>query len=270
MALDIAVHGDVLEKKFANLIKTQLPYYEEVWKRFIGNDGTAHAIEIPKINEKESQDRTIFSQCSYSVLESVVCIQLLIQELHGISLPHKSVEDYLKINTLFLAFQAHAGRIRDCMKRMGEKMLLPNLYRKVDEYYKQRNNVLHGCKVPFAIKGGIFEIPDIEGSEEGVGKWNDKLTWNDAKNLKHIPLLEYLDETFRGLISNVNSCYAELLKPVNEIIKKHEIDYCHFEERIITKSKESIGVSGYSSEFIENHVFVFSGCDTSGCNSYLL
>jgi hypothetical protein len=159
MELDISKHGDILERNYSGLIDQRLPAYSEIWKRFIGNTGKGRMIEIPNLQEDEERKRIIFSQYHYSCFESIVGMNLLVGRISSTSI--SDIDEYVQINNDFLSFQAHAGRIRDCVRRMGELFGLDNLDKGLNDFYQQRNEVLHGCKVPYMIIEGMLAIPPI-------------------------------------------------------------------------------------------------------------
>ena len=115
---DISKHGDILEQTYSELLFGKLPAYVEIWNRYIGNDGSANLIKIENLDEKETKNREIFSQYHYSAFESFVGMRLIADNIDQLDLT--SIEEYIRANNEFLAFQAHAGRIHDCVKKMGE------------------------------------------------------------------------------------------------------------------------------------------------------
>ena len=224
MSLDIARHGDVLEQNYLTIIREKIPAYEEIWKRYIGNNGNAQIISIEDLPDEENNKRIIFSQYHYSAFESIVCISHIIEEVD--QLPLDSISNYLKLNNCFLAFQAHAGRIRDCVKKMGEIFNLDNLHFELEEYYQQRNEVLHGSKVPFMIIDGFYAIPKIKGIAEDIDKWHDKMCWGEIKakedNFKF--LYDHLVESFSNITALLNKCLFNILPEIIKIVEQYNID----------------------------------------------
>ena len=226
--LDIAVHGDILEKNYALFIRAYIPAYEQIWMRYIGNDGTAQMMNLPALTEEENKRRKLFSQYHYSLLESSVCLKRIV-ETKLFFLP-ETLDEYLDLTSLFLSFQAHTGRIRDCIKKMGEQFTLIDLYDKLDNFYKQRNESLHGCKIPFMIIDGFISIPHIKGTDEDPLKWHDTLTWDEAEKLNFKPINDYMSVTFSQLLPVVNSCLYQLFEKIKEFVSKKNIDYKSFEQ----------------------------------------
>ena len=81
MNFDISKHGDIIEQHYFKIIREKIPSYEEIWKRYIGNNGKAKIIDIPDLNPSESKNRIIFSQYHYSAFESLVCMHEIMKEI---------------------------------------------------------------------------------------------------------------------------------------------------------------------------------------------
>ena len=59
--------GDPFEREFAEWIRTHLGDYEAIWSKYIGNDGTSHALEIRGLTIEQEAMRVRFSQAHYSL-----------------------------------------------------------------------------------------------------------------------------------------------------------------------------------------------------------
>jgi len=248
MKLDISKHGDILEQTYYQVIQTKLPAYEEIWKRYIGNDGQAKLIDIDVLTDDEKNNRIKFSQYHYSAFESIICIKELIDEANKTKIT--DIQSYLKINNMFLAFQAHCGRIRDCVKRMGELFGDKYLYQKLDEYYEQRNEALHGCKIPFMVIEGFIAIMPIKGKTEDNSKWNNKKSWQDVNTNDFNFLSDYMNKIYEEICSILNSCLYQLLEPIESIMKTHNM-------RLEPNKSE---YPNYNSSGIQNNHFYTSTC----------
>lgn len=156
--LDVTIHGDRLEREFGDIINNHLPAYNKIWSLYIGNDGQSKMPVFTHLPAEEARRRQIFSQYHYSCFESIVSLKVICEKVKVFKI-NNDIHDYIQVNNDFVAFQAHAGRIRDCMKKIGESMNVGDLATGLEEYYQQRNNVLHGCKIPFSIIEGYLAIP---------------------------------------------------------------------------------------------------------------
>lgn len=250
MELDITKHGDILEVTYSKLILERLPAYAEIWKRFIGNTGQGRMIDVNGLDKKEQQRRTLFSQYHYSCFESIVAMKHLIQEISSTEVQciNQCIKEYLRVNNAFLCFQAHAGRIRDGVKKMGKFFQIPNLDKDFNEYYQQRNVVLHGCKIPYMIIDGILAIPPIKGEEENAECWNSNRTWPEMNPDDFQFLPEYVSATFEGILEKLNSALYKLLPKIKETVAQLKIE-------LELKEDEHFKYSPTTSGIMENHVF---------------
>ena len=246
MELDITKHGDILEVTYSKLIVERLLAYAEIWKRFIGNTGQGRMIDVEGLDKKEQQRRTLFSQYHYSSFESIVAMQHLIQEISSTKV--HSIEEYLRVNNTFLCFQAHAGRIRDGVKKMGELFRILDLDKDLNEYYQQRNQVLHGCKVPYMIIEGILAIPPIKGEKENAEYWNSNRTWHEMNPDDFQFLPDYVSVTFEGILEKLNSALYKLLPEIKKTVAQLKIG-------LELKEGECIKYSPTTSGIMNNHVF---------------
>ncbi len=217
MQPDISIHGDVLEKAYHDVLLGKLPAYIEIWNRYLGNDGTANLIEIPNLDEQEKKDREIFAQYHYSSFESLVCMRVIADDIDKIDLT--VIEGYINANNEFLAFQAPAGRIHDCVKRMGNLFGCQDLERELYDYYQQRNEILHGCKIPFIVIEGLLAIPSIMAEKQDSNKWHSNKLWSEVESKDFAFLSEYLSETFDQIGQLLNKTLYRLLPKAIGLVK---------------------------------------------------
>ncbi len=216
--MDLAAHGDVLERDNADFIKSSLPGYARIWAEYIGNDGSSRPAPTPgtSLGEEEARKRSLTSQHIYTALESV----LALRRLAAAQLPTTTASgtDLLDVANLMLLAHAHMGRIRDQVKKLGELWGLPLLAGPLEDYYQRRNTVLHGAKVPFSIIQGATIIALPAEDDADANKWGDKRsTWTDCGKAEREFLDQYLAESAGRLATIVNSAlekvYADKIKP---------------------------------------------------------
>ena len=244
---DISKHGDVLEKEYNELLLGKLLAYVEIWKHYIGNDGTGRLIEMPNLDDQETKNREMFSQYHYSAFESLVGMKLVVDSVDEI----ESIEDYIRANNEFLAFQAHAGRIHDVIAKMGYHFGFNDLNKKLKDYYQQRNVILHGCKIPFIFIEMLLAIPPIMGSEEQPEKWHLKKSWNEVRDEDYAILSEYLEETFESITVLLNNALNRLLPRVKEFVLSKG-----FVLEIPVKDDAEHGFVISGANITDNHVFI--------------
>lgn len=206
--LDLKTKGDILEQKYYDNIIPLFNNYEEFWKIFIGNDGNAKILFID--NSAITERRKLISQYSYTIFESLVCLFRIKQK----EIIVQDIENYIELNNDFILFQTHCGRIRDCVHKIGVELKLKRLENKLEDFYKRRNNVLHGRKLPFTIIEEQFVLPIVEGAEFNPSLWKDELRWEDI----HKTDIEYVDtvyeELFTQLIFSLNSIYSQAISAI--------------------------------------------------------
>lgn len=225
---DIKKHGDLLEKVYSDFIQSRLSGYNKIWSNFIGNDGTSKMPEIEKLNEKEQEKRKHFSQYHYTCLESIICLYEIVQEADNLSrISFADVSDikkYMDLMNKYIAFHAHAGRIRDLSDKIGILYELPDLGKDLNEYYQRRNNVLHKSKAPIELIEGIISIITPEGELPDPTKWSSDKLWSDESNVSIEFVEKYLQETFQEILTIFNNCLERLYSiRISQIIKESEI-----------------------------------------------
>jgi len=177
-------HGDILEHEAVDMIRERFPYYELVWKIYIGNGGKATKADIPGYSF--DQKRQNFSEHTYTVLESIYIINQIIESKVFIS-KVSSFQEYLEFNKSFISFFAHLGRSRDNIIKAAEILQIGNenvtkIRSGLAETYKARCIVIHGKKIPLQLdEDGLIKIPILGTSEQKAFAWNDKThNWPDA------------------------------------------------------------------------------------------
>lgn len=218
---DIQSQGDFIEKQYADFIRERLSGYEKIWSEYIGNDGNNKLPNIAGLSEADIEKRTFFSQYHYTCLESIICMLQNIREAEGIKIPNLTdadmVEPYIKLMNIFVVFHSHAGRIRDLVKKMGDQWKIPNLAKEPNEYYQRRNSVLHESKVPIGFIDGVLTVLVPEGETPDEGKWAGGRLWYDPNNASLEFLPQYLDDTFKEVLTLLNnsleSLYSTAIKP---------------------------------------------------------
>lgn len=154
MPYRLDVHGDPIEREYATYIGASLSGYEKIWSGYLGNDGKSWLPPLPDHPNHDERRRQLTSQYTYSCLESVLALELILRDTADINTSgfseSRGRDDYLRMANLFLAFYAHVGRIRDLVGKLGDMWGDGNLADKLDEYYGQRSNVLHETLLLFA------------------------------------------------------------------------------------------------------------------------
>jgi hypothetical protein len=146
---DMFLNGDPVEKKYGNIFSF-MNSYKRIWDIYIG----------PKnrfIINNNDEPRILYSQYSYTILESMVCM-LRIKVLYSEPIIIKEFDSDIWIDFInaFITYYSHVGRIRDCSKKIGNIYKLENIDEKFEELWLERNTVLHEHRLPMLIHDGII------------------------------------------------------------------------------------------------------------------
>lgn len=219
---EIRAHGDWLEKEAASFIKSSIPSYEEIWKRYIGHKGNGKMADMVGINETDEMERIDFAQHLYTVLESLYFMKLIVEEESKTN----SINDfnsYRKVINQVMVFQAYSGRLRDnmgkCFLIMVNSIKSDEVHKKLDEFYHQRHVFIHGRKVPFALDSDcLFKIPGIKKRTIDTIGYGLEMPWEAIEPNDLVYLEDSLKESLNELTSEVNSLFYDLLEHVIKFI----------------------------------------------------
>lgn len=221
MELKVSEHGDRIERRYIDIINERLSAYSLIWSMYVGNDSKGRIPEVTGLSDPEKEKREKFSQAHYTCLESVIGMYEIIDYSTKYN-QYYEIPDYIRQNNDFMAFVAHMGRIRDNVKKMGELFGIPSLHLKLEEYYQERNTVLHGAKVPFMLKeqGQVMLIANLKGTGVANTVWHDKMVWSKFYKDDYKEIAKYLAETYNEVTSILNSCLYKVFPKIKEIKEK--------------------------------------------------
>jgi hypothetical protein len=74
MEYNFKQNGDPIEQHYAEFVNNYFPTYEQVWKIYIGNKGNDIRSEIKDYPPEREEQRKKFSEDSYTILLSVLCL----------------------------------------------------------------------------------------------------------------------------------------------------------------------------------------------------
>jgi len=221
-------HGDILEHEAVDMIRERFPYYELVWKIYIGNGGKATKADIPGYSF--DQKRQNFSEHTYTVLESIYIINQIIESKVFIS-KVSSFQEYLEFNKSFISFFAHLGRSRDNIIKAAEILQIGNenvtkIRSGLAETYKARCIVIHGKKIPLQLdEDGLIKIPILGTSEQKAFAWNDKThNWPDAIGMDDEYVADTCEDFFKKLLEILNNSFALFFNTIKEELAKHKCE----------------------------------------------
>ena len=204
----LKTHGDIIERHFADRIHEVFPSYEILWSRYIGNDGHARSLPMPHGNRKTEESREKCWQRLYTILESVAICWDIEEELENIK-EINSVKIYTRNLNQWMAFYAHLGRIHDMVKAIANELTRASLLKPFNDYWQERNIVLHGPKVPMKFVCNVLKVPSFG---ENPRKWNDKMVWSQLGPADFDFITAGVTSILRGLEPKLERLFAELNK----------------------------------------------------------
>ncbi len=234
--------GDYLEVNFKDSIRQLISNYEIIWGKFIGHDGNGRMIKVDGLTDDENRKREKFAEHFYTCMESIICMNSLVENCNSVEIqnPH----EYIMLLNSFMSFQAHVGRIRDNSNKLlnlyfcEEKV--KNLNSQLENLYQQRNQVLHGKKLPVRIEDSLVLIAPPMGSEDRPEKWNSDLNWSDF----HYSNFEFINEYLKSTVNQVSTAYnnilGNLIEPILDLVKTKNIDI----DKALNMNPESKGMIG--------------------------
>lgn len=219
----VRTHGDLLEMHECKFIEEKLPCYEEIWKRFIGHQGNGVMAEMEGITPELDSLRVTFAQHHYTILESLILMRQVVDN-PLLSQPVDTIEQYYEILNLIMAYQAHAGRVRDniekCYNSIGKCHEWSEKRSKLDEFWETRHIFIHGSKVPFMLdEDKLFRSAEVCTSENKEYGYSIDSSWRSITSTKMRLIYDQFSESHRALVIAVNEMLCDILKYVKAFIE---------------------------------------------------
>jgi hypothetical protein len=205
-------NGDVVEAQYAGWIRERIPEYEELWARVIGHDGKGQPLGVNPGLSLAGFKREAFFQAHYTVLITLLNLDKAARNYDKELPTIKDAEDYLKLHRDITSFMAHVGKIRDMFKIMdGALPQGPSTWKRFDDFYSQRNSVLHGPIPCITLDAGLPCLPQPASRVATNTEWSDKSYWKDLENYRFKAVSEFFPETVRDLLPLVRAALSEYL-----------------------------------------------------------
>jgi hypothetical protein len=195
--------GDPIERAYIELIERRLPWYERLWSDLIGNDGTSNLAFRKQFPKELNDQRQYTSQYIYTALVCVICAERIAQTAPKSS----TLPEYLDAINQLVAFYGHLGRLRDCVKRVGELWTLRDLASPLEGLYQERNGALHDVLPPMAE---LYDAVVFVAPGEGEKEWGRRSKWSDSNMLDFKSITEHLQETLDQTVARLNDAFARL------------------------------------------------------------
>jgi hypothetical protein len=211
--------GDAIERQQVHWIRSAIPLYEEIWGRYIGNDGENRALELENIDHSFVNERDRFNQCHYSVLISLLILREESERYqHSCGLA-TSVETYLDVIRDLTSFMAQVGRLRDLFEAISNSLKMGiSAWAPFDDLYKARSAVIHGSMVPIQVDGGFVSVPRFETSSHQNSVWSSKAVWADCELSRFTMLSDFMSATFDSACRLTTASFSDVLKRLKQLM----------------------------------------------------
>lgn len=235
--------GDYLENNFRDEIRQLISNYETIWGKYIGHDGNSRMINVDGLSNTEIKDRINFSEYFYTCMESIICMNVIATECTTVDI--NAPKEYINLLNGFMSFQAHAGRVRDNALKLLRLHFtherVQELMSQLEDVYQQRNQVLHGKKLPIRIEESLVLIAPPMGQEEGPEKWNSSMNWSEFLESNFTFISEYLESTVAQISQAYNNLAGNLIEPILKIVREKGINLDNEVNEVTTP----VGISGF-------------------------
>jgi hypothetical protein len=210
--------GDLFERTHAQWLRQHLESYEDIWSRFIGNDGNNRALPIEGLAPEAQSAHKMFCQAHYSL--GLFTHLLVNSAKRAIAQLHESVESkttrtcesYLRDTENITLFLALLGQSCDMVEEIARSLGDNAIAKSVSQFMKERNNAIHAARIPMAADYVGIKIAIISHNENEPG-YRNRIPW-DAVNIDDF---QYLEEWIETTSSNF---LATLKNPVYPMIRK--------------------------------------------------
>ncbi len=166
------------------------------------------------LSKAKEQKRERTAQHTYTALEALLCARLISQRVDSEQIGTSTVLDrtdrYLFAINDLVAFYAQIGRVCDAFDSLSDLWSDPRLHAPLDEYYQQRNTVLHEVKIPFKFEGNLLSIIEPQGAEHDGMRWGSGLSWSQAKEMPLAAVPDLLTRVFGEVSKMSNDAFARL------------------------------------------------------------
>jgi len=212
---NIKLHGDSLEKEYADFIQTDFSAYESVWALYIGNRGNDTKAQIFGRSQEQEINRQLFSEHTYTILQSLISLKRIVESNAFSPKKVKSIKEVLDLQDSLLLFFTHLGRISDNLQDASTYLktsIAKQVRNTLKKIYYKRNVIVHGKSIPMMYKSdGTISIPVIAISSDDPSGWNHvgNTPWTRAKHLNNEALSKTISQLYHELLSITNNIFGE-------------------------------------------------------------
>ena len=204
-------NGDQFERENAYWIRQYLPTYETVWREFIGNDGTAHPLELKGLSKEKIPARRRFYQAHYSMAQSAKKIVDIVASLEYVILKAEAEHSCQEQFDLLFCLLSRVGHVRDMIRKMDAALGMEGeAVNPLQIFYDLRSHLTHGPQMPFLIENDMLKIPMIGGRNPTESEWDDDKAWEQMKPETFTLLSTFCDETVKEFFEQLTSIHQKI------------------------------------------------------------
>jgi len=201
--------GDLIERENASWIRDNMPVYEKIWQRYIGNDGRGQPLKIQGLESGVQVRREKFYQAHYSMMVAFLQLRNICNE-YKVSLgqvkEENFVTEYLRVLRDVMTFMCFLGCVRDMMVRIDSALQLhDHVAKRFQTFYEQRNNYLHSAILSQRIDAdGLLSMAVPAGNTKPDSDWYSKSLWSESDSKRFLLVPDFMQETLQKLLTEVN------------------------------------------------------------------
>jgi hypothetical protein len=264
MTLDKGDPFEVLHQKW---LREMLPFYEVVWRDFIGNDGSNYPLPIDGLTPDQANRRCKFYQAHYTMALRCFAIHEIMQRASERLVAVDDNESLRKEFEFLYQFMASIGHVRDMFKIMDDALKLRgSVVGQLQEFYDVRSHVLHGPQMPYFVdvEHGFLNIPRVAARNKVEGEWDDACCWYDMKPDMFITAADFCFDTGRDFFATVNKIHSAIHAGAASLFDGKRIDWSRrvvipLLEGFQTTMPMSIGIGSGNARIMMGKVPIASG-----------
>lgn len=235
--------GDPFEVKHQDWIRQRLPSYEQVWQKFIGNNGFDWPLPMEGLTAGQEEKRKAFYQAHYTVAIQCFSIDQSLTRVADTLGRVKDVDDLHKEFDFLVNFINAIGIVRDNFVIMDNALdLNGTIAIQLQEFYRVRSHVLHGPHLPYAVDDGYLKIPPIANENETPTDWHNRALWEDMDTNTFVFAADFCSDTGERLFALIARLHAAIYSAACSFFAERTINWSK-RKQIISNTVKSLGMN---------------------------
>lgn len=221
MTPDLRTQGDKVEIDNYKFISENLAGYEEIWKVYVGHDGTGDILAVSGLGDEENGKRKKTAQHNYTILISLLGLRDTMEEYKD----HVFKQDLItKYDGDIVKVLGYVGRVRDNIEKLyfqfkkDGKALIVDL----NKFYEERNQILHNTRIGLFIKDGQLWIPKTLIATK---PFKNDVDWKKLDDNDVIKFHDFINDAFKTLTDNSNRCFYNILPDIRAMVKSQSVKF---------------------------------------------